>query len=454
MRYFLVLYSFDMHIDVEHLYEVYLKSRTVTTDSRAITSGCIFFAFKGASFDGNTFVPSALEQGAALCVTTDPQYSGNPQCLVVDDVLATLQLLARHHREHLSIPVIGITGTNGKTTTKELLSAVLSRRYRVHATAGNFNNHLGVPLTLLSIPADCEVAVVEMGANHPGEIDFLCNIAQPDFGLITSVGKAHLEGFGSFEGVVRTKTELYRFLDSRKGTIFVNADNDILLAEAKKCHDASVLLYGSTNTEAIKQSGSQAIATATYLGSNPYLSFYTELGDQIYNITTHLFGGYNFANALAALAVGRFFKVELFDIKQALEQYNPSNNRSQLKSTAHNQLLLDCYNANPTSMEAAVRSFADMHTDHKVVMLGGMRELGTESDAEHRRIFDLVKSCHFSQTVLIGEEFAFAASDPAVLWFADSLKAKDYFAQNPITGASVLLKGSNGTRMWLLEEVL
>ena len=443
-----------MQIDISRLYDTYLLSRTVTTDSRAITSGCLFFAFKGASFDGNAFVPSALAQGAALCVTSDPRYSDNPQCLVVDDVLAALQHLARHHREHLAIPVIGITGTNGKTTTKELLSAVLSRRYRVHSTAGNFNNHLGVPLTLLSIPADCEVAVVEMGANHPGEIDDLCRIAQPDYGLITSVGKAHLEGFGSFEGVVRTKTELYRFLDSRKGTIFVNADNDVLLPEAMKCRDAAVMLYGSSGTDAVRQSGGQTVATATYLASDPCLSFYTELGDQVYNITTRLFGGYNFANALSALAVGRFFKVDMFDIKLALEQYTPSNNRSQLKTTARNQLLLDCYNANPTSMEAALRSFADFRADRKVVMLGGMRELGAESDAEHRCLFDLIKSLQFSQTVLIGDEFAFAASDPSVLWFPDSLKAKDHFAQNPLSGASVLLKGSNGTRMWILEEVL
>ena len=443
-----------MQIDIEHLYEVYLKSRTVTTDSRAITPGCLFFAFKGASFDGNTFVPSALEQGAALCVTTDHQYAGNSKCLVVDDVLETLQQLARHHRQQLSIPVIGITGTNGKTTTKELLSAVLRRRYRVHATSGNFNNHLGVPLTLLSIPSDCEVAVVEMGANHPGEIDFLCNIAQPDFGLITSVGKAHLEGFGSFEGVVHTKTELYRFLDSRKGTIFVNADNSVLLDEAMKCHDAAALVYGSSNTDAIKQSGSQTIATATFIGADPYLSFYTESGDQVYNITTHLFGGYNFGNALAALAVGRYFKVDYFDIKQALEEYIPSNNRSQLKTTAHNRLLLDCYNANPTSMEAAIKSFADMKADHKVVMLGGMRELGTESETEHHKLVELLKTLAFERIVLIGEEFAFVHGDMRFRWFTDSLKAKEYIAAHPLSGATVLLKGSNSTKMWLLEEVL
>lgn len=430
--------------EINRLYDAYLLSRAVTTDSRNITQGCIFFAFKGSTFDGNTFVPSALAQGAALCVTSDTQYSDNPQCIVADDVLAVLQALASRHRANLSIPVIGITGTNGKTTTKELLAAVLRRRYRVHATAGNFNNHLGVPLTLLSIPADCEVAVVEMGANHPGEIDALCRIAQPDFGLITSVGKAHLEGFGSFDGVVRTKTELYRCLDARKGVIFVNADNEILRAEAGRCSNASVVTYGTADADIV----------GTYLGSDPYLSFYTEYGDQVYNISTRLFGGYNFANAMAALAVGRFFKVDLFDIKQALEQYVPSNNRSQLKTTAHNQLLLDCYNANPTSMEAAVRSFAEMRADRKVVMLGGMRELGSESESEHRRLFQLVKSLSFTLVVLVGDEFSFASSDPAVLWFPDSQSAHDYFAANPLSGASVLLKGSNSNRMWLLEEVL
>ncbi|MCR4811564.1 MAG: UDP-N-acetylmuramoyl-tripeptide--D-alanyl-D-alanine ligase [Bacteroidales bacterium] len=430
--------------EINRLYDAYLLSRAVTTDSRNITQGCIFFAFKGSTFDGNAFVPSALAQGAALCVTSDTQYSDNPQCIVADDVLAVLQALASRHRANLSIPVIGITGTNGKTTTKELLAAVLRRRYRVHATAGNFNNHLGVPLTLLSIPADCEVAVVEMGANHPGEIDALCRIAQPDFGLITSVGKAHLEGFGSFDGVVRTKTELYRCLDARKGVIFVNADNEILRTEAGRCSNASVVTYGTANADII----------GTYLGSDPYLSFYTEYGDQVYNISTRLFGGYNFANAMAALAVGRFFKVDLFDIKQALEQYVPSNNRSQLKTTAHNQLLLDCYNANPTSMEAAVRSFAGMRADRKVVMLGGMRELGSESESEHRRLFQLVKSLSFTLVVLVGDEFSFASSVPDVLWFPDSQSAHDYFAANPLSGASVLLKGSNSNRMWLLEEVL
>ena len=252
---------------LERIYQTYLQSRTVTTDSRQITLGCIFFAFKGETFDGNAFAPQALDQGAALCVISDPQYKVDNRCIVVPDVLATLQQLAAHHRRQLSIPFVGITGTNGKTTTKELVHAVLAKRYRTHATSGNFNNHLGVPLTLLAIPADAEIAIVEMGANHPGEIEALCRIADPDFGLITNVGRAHLEGFGSFEGVIRTKTELYRHLSTKGGTAFVNADNDILTAQASQC-GLKTVTYGS-NT--------QAQVRGTLVGSDPYLHFYFEV---------------------------------------------------------------------------------------------------------------------------------------------------------------------------------
>lgn len=443
-----------MQNTIDKLYESYLISRNVTTDSRTVTAGSLFFALKGSNFDGNAFVPSALDRGAAICVTSDSRFASHPHCVVVDDVLATLQDLARYHRQHLTIPIVAITGTNGKTTTKELLAAVLSRRYKVHATSGNHNNHLGVPLTLLSMPHDCEIAVVEMGANHPGEIADLCNIARPDYGLITSVGKAHLEGFGSFEGVVRTKTELYRFLDSRGGTIFVNADNEILMSEAGKCANAAVMIYGSADNAALERKSCKTVATATYIGSNPYMNFYTEDGDLVYNISTQLFGGYNYGNALATLAVGRFFKVDFFDVKQAIEQYRPDNNRSQLKRTERNQLLMDCYNANPTSMEAAVRSFAQMQATHRVVMLGGMKELGEQSVAEHHRIFDMLMQCGFDKVVLIGEEFAFAQKQPGVLWFADSKAACGHFAAEPLQGATILLKGSNGTRMWILEDVL
>ena len=291
---------------IEKLYKAYIASRRVTTDSRAITPGCIFFAFKGATFDGNAFAPQALEQGAALCVISDPQYKVDERCIVVPDVLATLQELAQEQRRHMTIPVIGITGTNGKTTTKELLHAVLAKRYKTSATAGNFNNHLGVPLTLLAIPADAQIAIIEMGANHPGEIADLCSIADPDCGLITNVGRAHLEGFGSFEGVVKTKTELYRHLTCKEGLVFVNADNERLMREAEGMKTRT---YGRSENADVR---------GTYVGSDPYLHFYFEVGDNVYNVRTHLLGAYNFDNCMAAVAVGLRFGVEPFDIKEAI----------------------------------------------------------------------------------------------------------------------------------------
>ena len=297
---------------IEKLYEAYIASRHVTTDSRAITPGCLFFAFKGASFDGNAFAPQALEQGAAMCVISNEKYKVDDRCIVVPDVLTTLQELAREHRRHLTIPVIGITGTNGKTTTKELVHTVLAKRYKTSATAGNFNNHLGVPLTLLAIPSDAQIAIVEMGANHPGEIAQLCSIADPDCGLITNVGRAHLEGFGSFEGVIKTKTELYRHLSAKEGMVFVNADNPILMEQAARL---TTVTYGKDET---------AMVRGTYVGSEPYLHFYFEVGDNVYNVRTHLLGAYNFDNCMAAVAVGLHFGVEPFDIKEAIEEYIPA----------------------------------------------------------------------------------------------------------------------------------
>lgn len=433
-----------MNIDL--LYQTYLQSRAVTTDSRAITPGCIFFAFKGEKFDGNAFVPQALEQGAALCVTNNSQYLSNSRCMVVRDVLTTLQELAKCHRRHLTGPVIGITGTNGKTTTKELVHAVLSRRYRTHATTGNHNNHLGVPLTLLAMPADAEVAIVEMGANHPGEIESLCAIADPDFGLITNVGRAHLEGFGSFEGVVRTKTELYRHLSARQGTAFVDASNDILLRQASACHLTTVS-YGDADTAQVR---------GHLVGSDPYMKYYMEDGDNVYSIQSQLLGNYNFANAMAASAVGRFFRVDYWDIKEAIEQYTPANNRSQYKQTANNTLILDCYNANPSSMKVALDNFEALRRGNKVAMLGNMRELGAESQREHQAIVDRLLARPDIHSVLVGSEFAFARANvgSSMLWFATVEEAVRHFAQHPLTGATILLKGSNGTRMWELEKVL
>ena len=429
---------------LERLYQTYLQTRRVTTDSRQITPGCIFFAFKGETFDGNAFAPQALEQGAALCVISDPQYKVDDRCIVVPDVLATLQELARHHRTQLTIPVIGITGTNGKTTTKELLHAILSKRYRTHATAGNFNNHLGVPLTLLAIPADAEMAIVEMGANHPGEIAELCRIADPDCGLITNVGRAHLEGFGGFEGVVRTKTELYRHLAAKQGMAFVDADNDILVTHAAQCQLRTVT-YGSSN---------QAQVRGHLVGSDPYMKFYVEEGDNVYTIQSQLLGNYNFGNVMAATAVGRYFRVDLWDVKEAIEQYSPTNNRSQYKETGRNTLFLDCYNANPSSMKVALDNFEALPRDNKVVMLGSMRELGDESRKEHEAIVGRLLSHPEIHAVLIGPEFAFAEDNPQMQCFPDSDAALAYFAEHPLNGATVLLKGSNSTRMWKLEGVL
>ena len=432
---------------IEQLYEAYLASRRVTTDSRQITPGCIFFAFRGETFDGNAFVPQALEQGAALCVCSDSRYSTDPRCLVVPDVLQTLQQLAAHHRRQLAIPFIGITGTNGKTTTKELVHAVLARRYRTHATAGNFNNHLGVPLTLLSIPADTEIAIVEMGANHPGEIEALCRIADPDFGLITNVGRAHLEGFGSFEGVIKTKTELYRHLAAKRGTAFVNADNDILAAQAAQC-GLTAVYYGQTD---------QAQVHGHLVGSEPYMKYYVEDGDNVYSIQSHLLGNYNFDNAMAATAVGRFFRVDLWDIKEAIEQYEPSNRRSQFKDTGRNTLFLDCYNANPSSMAVALDNLEALAMPAKTAILGGMKELGTQSQAEHQSIADRLCAHPDIEAILVGPEFAFVHDNPAysrLQWFADVEAAKAYLLAHPLTHRTILLKGSNSTRMWLLEEAL
>lgn len=456
---------------LERLYQAYLSSRTVTTDSRAITPGCIFFAFRGEHFDGNAFAPQALEQGAALCVISDPQYKVDDRCIVVPDVLRTLQELACEHRRHLAIPVVGITGTNGKTTTKELVTAVLARRYRTAATRGNFNNHLGVPLTLLSIPENAEMAIVEMGANHPGEIEFLCRIADPDCGLITNVGRAHLEGFGSFEGVVHTKTELYRWLAGKDGLVFVNADNERLMHEAEHLATIpglrSVIPAYAPDTPAFVPTAiektpislltygrsQEADIRGTYVDSNPYLHFYFEVGDNVYNVHTHLLGDYNFDNCMAAVAVGLHFGVEPFDIKEAIEAYVPSNQRSEYRETARgNRLYLDCYNANPSSMAAAISSFSSMHGT--MAIIGGMHELGHEERKEHQKLVDQLEEYHLDRVLLVGPEFDSIDLPSNMLRFPDTAAVADWLKANPLSGATILVKGSNTNRLWTLEELL
>ena len=469
---------------IDRLYNAYLASRTVTTDSRNITPGCLFFAFKGEKFDGNAFAPQALEQGAALCVISDAQYKVDDRCIVVPDVLKTLQELAREHRRHLEIPVIGITGTNGKTTTKELVHAVLAKRYKTSATKGNFNNHLGVPLTLLSIPADTELAIVEMGANHPGEIEFLCSIADPDCGLITNVGRAHLEGFGSFEGVVRTKTELYRHLaggdlsganppKGKHGLVFVNADNERLMHEAEKLSTIpglrsvipayapdnpafvpstiektplSMLTYGRSQEADVR-------GTLVTDAQTPYLHFYFEVGDNVYNVHTHLLGSYNFDNCMAAVAVGLHFGVEPWDIKEAIEEYVPSNQRSEFKETARgNRLYLDCYNANPSSMTAAISSFATMMGT--MAIIGGMHELGHDERKEHKHVVAQLDECHLDRCLLVGPEWDGLKLPENMMLFPDTEALRAWLQANPFSGATILIKGSNTNRLWTLEEIL
>ena len=430
---------------IEQLYATYLRSHTVTTDSRNITPGCLFFAFRGEHFDGNAFAPKALEQGAALCVISDPQYKVDDRCIVVPDVLATLQELAREHRRHLTIPVVGITGTNGKTTTKELVHAVLSKRYKTSATKGNFNNHLGVPLTLLAIPENTEIAIVEMGANHPGEIAFLCGIADPDLGLITNVGRAHLEGFGSFEGVINTKTELYRHLAVKEGTVFVNADNPILMEQAASlATQPKIVTYGSD---------ASAMTRGTFVENNPYLHFYFEVGDNVYNVHTHLLGAYNFDNCMAAVSVGLHFGVEPWDIKEAIEEYIPSNQRSEYKETPRgNRLYLDCYNANPSSMAAAIASFKGM--GGTMAVIGGMHELGAEERKEHERVVEQLTDCGLERVLLVGPEWEHLPHPDNMLLFPDTDSVRAWLQANPVGGATVLVKGSNTNRLWTLEELL
>ena len=445
---------------IEQLYKTYLQSRTVTTDSRNITPGCIFFAFKGANFDGNAFAPQALEQGAACCVISDPQYKVDDRCIVVSDVLATLQELAREHRRHLKIPVLGITGTNGKTTTKELVHAVLAKRYKTSATKGNFNNHLGVPLTLLGILDHTELAIVEMGANHPGEIAFLCGIADPDCGLITNVGRAHLEGFGSFEGVVQTKTELYRHLAAKQGLVFVNADNPILMDRvADSRQQLSVVTYGNDASATTRGTLVSSPTSDHQPPTSPYLHFYFEVGDNVYNVHTHLLGAYNFDNCMAAVAVGLHFGVEPWDIKEAIEEYVPSNQRSEYKETARgNRLYLDCYNANPSSMAAAIDSFKGM--GGTMAVIGGMHELGADERVEHERLMEQLEACHLDKCLLVGPEWykiensKLKNENSNFMLFPDTDSVRIWLQEHPVSGATILVKGSNTNRLWTLEELL
>lgn len=424
-------------VPVEIIFKHFLKFHKVTTDSRSIPEGALFFALRGDRFDGHQFVREALVQGASFAIVDDPEAVSSDECLLVPDVLDALQQLAVMYRSKLKATLIGITGSNGKTTTKELIYCVLQKKYKTQATSGNYNNHIGVPLTLLSFPEDLEFGIVEMGANHVGEIALLSGFSNPDYGIITNVGKAHLEGFGSFEGVVRGKSELYRQLEKNGGTAFVNENNPILM---DKSQGLTRILYGGENNTVHGKTQN----------AHPFLKLDCVVNEEKISINTRLSGAFNLENILAAACIGHHFGVETQDIKEAIEAYIPSNNRSQTVKTDKNTIILDAYNANPTSMEAAVRNFMESDFPEKILILGEMLELGKDSKDEHRKILNLIKDHDFKRVILVGPNFNVNESK-AFEYFPSTKNLLDRLKTDPIENTAMLIKGSRGNE---LEQVV
>ena len=424
---------------IESIYQHYTKRHLISTDSRSIEKDCVFVAIKGERFDGNDFAYKVASDGIAACVIADRNdLPHHERLFIVDDSISTLQQLAKLHRERINIPVIGITGTNGKTTTKELTAAVLSKRYNIIYTQGNYNNHIGVPLTLLQMRPDTEMAVVEMGANHINEVAQLCSIAQPDFGLITNIGKAHIEGFGSFEGVVKTKNELYEHLRNNGGKIFVNNDNTLLRELSK---DLTCFSYGKDNNADIK---------AEVVSFNPYLTIRWNDNE----IKTNLIGEYNFENVLAAISIGTYFNVDKTQIIKAIEDYYPTNNRSQYIKTDKNEIVMDAYNANPVSMSNAIRNFRRISSNNALLILGDMKELGKDSENEHSIIISLVKELGFNKVFLVGEELLKADIDKSFSHFSDVDELISYINTHEVKNHKILVKGSNSIHLEKLKNIL
>lgn len=429
-------------MEISTLYNYFKECGKVTTDTRNCPDGSMFIALKGETFNGNAFAKQALEKGCRYAVVDEKEYTDSENIFFVDNCLKILQDLAREHRRQMGTRIIGITGTNGKTTTKELIATVLQKKYNVLYTQGNLNNHIGVPLTLLNLTKEHELAVVEMGANHPGEIRTLVNIAEPDCGLITNVGKAHLEGFGSFEGVVKTKSELYDYLRAKKDAfIFLDKDNEVLCQSSSGLENIG---YGMEN-DAFYVSGKLHACA-------PFLAFEWKHEGKLHDVQTHLIGAYNVKNALAAIAIGCRFGVPAEAICEALNSYIPSNNRSQLTETEDNHLIVDAYNANPTSMMAALENFRLMEVPHKVAVLGDMKELGEGSTEEHRQIVAFLKKCDFEKVILVGAEFGKVNEDYEHFPQVDALK--QMLAQDKPKGKFILIKGSNSMKLAQLKEIL
>ena len=433
-------------MNISKLYQIYLKHPVITTDSRDCPKDSIFLALKGASFNGNQFADMALEKGCAYVIIDEKEYAkeSDERYILVDDCLTTFKELACEHRRHFDIPVVGITGTNGKTTTKELVSAVLTEKFNVMFTQGNFNNDVGVPKTLFRLSPEHEIAVVEMGASHPGDIKKLVEYVEPTCGMITNVGRAHLQGFGSFEGVKKTKGELYDFLASHDALVFINADNEHLMQMAEERNINRLICYGKSEDCDI---WGEVVSCA------PFLKFRWRTGDfEWHEVQTHLIGSYNIDNMLAAISIGLHFDVKPQQIDHALENYIPSNNRSQLEETKYNKLIVDAYNANPSSMAAAIENFRVMDVPNKMAILGQMGELGTVSHIEHQKVVDQLKAAGLENVWLVGDEFE--KIDCNYRKFKDVEEVKAAIKEQQPQDHYILIKGSNSVKLFQLPELL
>ena len=427
-------------MDIKALYSQFLETRKISTDTRQITPGSIFFALKGDKFNANTFASEALSKGASLAVIDEKEYATNEKCMLVSDVLKTLQELAKYHRSHLQIPVIGLTGSNGKTTSKELLHAVLNKHFKTYSTKGNLNNHIGVPLTLLAIDDSVEIAVVEMGANHLGEIASLCAIANPTHGFITNIGRAHIGMFGGFENIVRAKSELYQHLIDHGGTVFINSQNEILANMAKRFKNP--VTYPAPND----------YYHGTLISADPFVKILAENGREV---QTNLIGAYNFENIMAALCIGKFFGVDARDANEAIAGYEPGNMRSQLIKKGSNTIILDAYNANPSSMRVAIENIATMNAENKVLILGDMFELEDEAEKEHRLLGQLIREKKFNKVYLCGKLFKAAVEEiPSVKYFETKTSLMEELKKSPVANSTVLIKASRGIGLETIVDYL
>jgi UDP-N-acetylmuramoyl-tripeptide--D-alanyl-D-alanine ligase len=441
-------------LSIAHLYTLFLKGSGVSTDTRKIPQGSIFFALRGDNFNANEFASQALEKGASYAIIDEEKYNTDECCLLVNDVLHTLQQLANFHRSHLSIPIIGLTGSNGKTTNKELISSILSKKYNCYATEGNLNNHIGVPLSLLEINSDHEIAVIEMGANHQGEIRLLSGMSEPTHGLITNIGKAHLEGFGGIAGVRKGKGELFDFLSESGGTVFVNETDGILKLMHAERSSKETVLYGKSGECLVMVEESPVIQLTVGGGSSNKESNIEYLTSDIRK--THFSGKYNFENMQTAFAVGRYFEVSTEDCLTAISEYNPDNNRSQIVEKGTNTLYMDAYNANPSSMEASIQNFINLETDkQKVVILGDMFELGEVTEAEHEALGELVKKGRFSSVVLFGKHISAALKHlPQAYYFNEKFSLHLWLNDKKFTNSVFLIKGSRGVKLESVVDFL